>query len=206
MKKTKEVILETALALFNAKGLPQVTLRTIANEMEISQGNLTYHYKKREEIIEALYFQLVQKNNEAILTSQSDEVSLQTALNVTVLMAQNHYEYRFLLFDFMQVMRENKAIRQHYLTLGNEKKEQFRYLIETLVKKGLMRPEKLPDEYSYLYKRVRILNDFWLSAAETATGRITKKTIANYCEMVRQSFFPYLTAAGEEEYFAMTKK
>ena len=56
MKDTKEIIINTALKLFNTEGLSKVTLRTIANKMGISQGNLNYHFKKRDDIIEALYF------------------------------------------------------------------------------------------------------------------------------------------------------
>ena len=58
--KTRDKILQTALNLFNQHGVPNVTLRRIAAEMFISQGNLNYHFKHREDIIEALYFQLLE--------------------------------------------------------------------------------------------------------------------------------------------------
>ena len=64
MKNTKGTILNTALKLFNSQGLSKVKLRTIANNMGISQGNLNYHFKKREDVIETLYFRLVENINQ----------------------------------------------------------------------------------------------------------------------------------------------
>ncbi len=61
MKNTKEVIIAKALELFNKEGVQQTTLKKIAQALGISQGNLNYHYKIKQEIIEKLYFDLVDK-------------------------------------------------------------------------------------------------------------------------------------------------
>lgn len=53
MSKTKTRILNASLALFNEKGLKNTTLQLIAEEVEISVGNLAYHYKNKLEIIAA---------------------------------------------------------------------------------------------------------------------------------------------------------
>ncbi|MEM7371464.1 MAG: TetR/AcrR family transcriptional regulator [Bacteroidota bacterium] len=53
MSKTKERILEASLALFNYQGLKTTTLQIIANDVQISVGNLAYHYKNKQEIIAA---------------------------------------------------------------------------------------------------------------------------------------------------------
>ncbi len=197
--KTKDRILITALNLFNDKGLSQVTLRTIAQEMGISQGNLNYHFKKREEIIETLYFQLVEHIDKGIV-EQQDENSLSSFFKVFRVIMDNFYQYRFFLLDFVQIMRENKKIKTHYAQLNTIRTEQFQNLFVALIANDFIRKEELPHEYEYLYKRLQILINFWISNSATAKETLSKKSITYYYDVIGQSLYPYLTPQGKAEY------
>ncbi|MDO6759352.1 TetR/AcrR family transcriptional regulator [Tamlana sp. 2_MG-2023] len=200
MKKTKEIILENSLELFNSLGLSNVTLRTIANKMEISQGNLNYHFKKREDIIEALYFKLVKSIDNSMSSMQEFKNPFKSLVSISQTMMNNFYEYRFFLLDFVQIMRENKKIKIHYSKLITEREQQFSMLFNLLIENDLIREEILPNEYKNLYKRLQLLSDFWIADAEIFHSKLTKKSISTYSVVLMQSIFPYLTLKGQNEY------
>jgi AcrR family transcriptional regulator len=200
MKKTREIILDTSLELFNSLGLSKVTLRTIANKMEISQGNLNYHFKKREDIIETLYFQLVQNVDSSMSSMKEPKNPFQLLVSISQTIMFNFHEYRFFLLDFVQIMRENKKIRTHYTDLTIRRELQFLSLFNLLIENDLMRKEVLPNEYKNLYKRFQMLSEFWISDAEIHNSKIIKKTISTYSVILTQAIFPYLTLKGQKEY------
>ncbi|MFJ3482732.1 TetR/AcrR family transcriptional regulator [Pseudomonas sp. NPDC090202] len=53
--KTRDRILECALQLFNRQGEPNVSTLEIANELEISPGNLYYHFHGKEPLVMELF-------------------------------------------------------------------------------------------------------------------------------------------------------
>ncbi|MDP5170477.1 MAG: TetR/AcrR family transcriptional regulator, partial [Bacteroidia bacterium] len=75
--KTKVRILQTALKLYNEHGVynphgEQITARRIAAELNMSDGNLRYHFPSREDIVRGLYDELVEKLNTEFSTFSVD--------------------------------------------------------------------------------------------------------------------------------------
>ena len=54
MRKTKELILQTALRLFAQRGFEAVSVRDIAGELELTAPALYVHFKSKQAILEAI--------------------------------------------------------------------------------------------------------------------------------------------------------
>ena len=56
--KTKDRIVQTSIELFNRSGIVAVTTNHIAKELNISPGNLYFHFANKEEIIRQIFRQM----------------------------------------------------------------------------------------------------------------------------------------------------
>ncbi|NRB51528.1 MAG: TetR family transcriptional regulator [Saprospiraceae bacterium] len=200
--KTKDRILATSLKLFNERGLSQVTLRTIAKEMSISQGNLNYHFKKRQDIIKALYLQLVERMDQIFSGLLEMEIGLPLIFQSNAAMIEAFLDFKFFMLDFVQIMRENGEIHQHYLQLQVIRKQQFEGIVILLQQQGLLRAEEFEGEYSSLQKRMSIVGDFWISSSEVLDTDQTEQAV-QYKNILSEFIYPYLTPKGKQEFLAI---
>lgn len=200
--KTKDRILLTSLNLFNERGLSQVTLRTIAKEMGISQGNLNYHFKKRQDIIKALYLQLVNRMDNIFHNLMAMEIGLPLVFQSNAAMIEAFLDYKFFMLDFVQIMRENRDIQEHYLQLQEIRKQQFEGIVQLLQKQGVLRREEFEGEFSNLQKRMRIVGDFWISSSEVLDTNQEHQAL-EYKHILSEFIYPYLTPKGKKEFLAI---
>jgi len=105
-------ILETARKLFNETNTQTATTNHIAKAMNISPGNLHYHYKNREEIIRMLYVQL------------KEEMSLPVAELPKTIEALNEHEkllievqwkYRFFFRELLFLFSRDIELEKMYI-------------------------------------------------------------------------------------------
>jgi len=98
-RRTRERILETSLALFNARGAPQVTTAEIAGEMNISPGNLYYHFRNKEEIVGELCAQFEARLAPLFANPAGRRVDAEDLWLWLHLLLERMGEYRFILRD-----------------------------------------------------------------------------------------------------------
>ena len=197
MSNIKDEILKCSLRLFNENGISQVSLRNISSEMGISLGNLTYHFKKREEIVDALYLNMVDKLNKVISEHLGTKNQFQLLFEIPRATLSNFYEYRFLMLDFVLITRNHTSIGNHYRKLIEEREQQFETFIKDLVGAKLIREQLFENEYKYLFKNLRIVSDFWLSSSSIdKNGKASKKDVLEGTQLLENIIFPYLTHKG----------
>lgn len=197
--KTRDKILQTALNLFNKHGVPNVTLRRIAAEMFISQGNLNYHFKHREDIIEALYFQLLDAFNAEKEKLDTEEINFQFVMDSTRSGMEALFRYRFLMIDFNQNMRENPKIHEHFIQLEAVRKQTYLHSFNLAIDAGVMRAPAFKGEYEGLNERIRVFSDFWIASA-AVYNEPEETTVDKYHNLLVEMFFPYFTKEAQREF------
>ncbi len=104
MQKTKKKIIEQAIVLLNEQGFANLRLQQLAQKMSISAGNLTYHFPKKEDLVEALYEQFGVE-----LSAITKEFRTPSDLLSIRLQLQAFYDfqqrYRFFYLDLLELNR-----------------------------------------------------------------------------------------------------
>lgn len=202
MKDTRNKILTAARKLFNEEGLNNVTLRQIAKLLNISQGNLNYHFKLKEDILEALYFNLVEEMDWQLSSMNTQHSHLNSLYETSKLSMEIMYDYRFILIDYSYIMNTNSPIKSHYGELQKNRSNQFQLIFSELIKNGLIRPAEFDSEYPRLYERMNIVGDGWINVYTTFGA---EKSIGYYCDLLFEMIYTYLTDVGKQQYMAIKK-
>lgn len=201
MSQTRDRILGTALVLFNENGLANVSQRDITQKLGISPGNLTYHFKRKEDILAALYRQLVDRFSKMFGSMTDQRVSLIALMNFSEAIFELVWEYRFFFIDYVYLMNGNPEIAKHYAELMKQREGQFMITMVELKKEGLLNPEELQGQYEMLFRQLRITTDFFLSTQLPLTDPVELKR--QFLLQVIHLVHPYLTELGKSELNAL---
>ena len=98
-RDTRTQILVASLSLFNEKGEPNTTTNDIANEADISPGNLHYHFHKKSLLVDALVAEFQADVRRTLQPPTNDETTLDDFWAFLHLLLEVFTAYRFLMRD-----------------------------------------------------------------------------------------------------------
>ena len=140
-KSTKQKILDTARTLFNEMGYNTVSLRDIAKTVGISEGNLTYYFQKKENLME----ELLANGEDTFPTSLPQTLEELDAMFLDLQQTVQNNLYFFL--HYTQLSQISPKISQIQSTRYREMMEKLCHALQNLHGVGLLRGEAFPAEY-----------------------------------------------------------
>lgn len=206
MNQTKRLILDTALKLFNEKGLSNISLRDISDVLRISPGNLTYHFKQRDDIVKALYYEFVEEANNNFDKINPDQINIELMFHLVQKITTSRIKYLFLMRDFITVSNQLPEIKKHYSKILKKRSEQIISLMNIYREIGLIKNEDIENSYESFIERVFIVGNFWISYLELTNQKLSAKNIRKYFKINIRQIYPYLTAKGIKEWKLATQK
>ncbi|MGI9645956.1 MAG: TetR/AcrR family transcriptional regulator [Ilumatobacteraceae bacterium] len=191
---TRRRILDAALELFNRTGYAATSQTEIAATAGISQGNLTYHFPAKLDLVEALRddARVVLSRREA--PSTTDDVCTDYVHHVTSSM-ELVWRYRFLLRDRAQLtVRDLPRGAPPELAADLARLET---LIERFRDEGLLR-RTLDVDLEVLARSLWIVSRYWLDHLDEfeQLGEIEWSHHARGIDHHRAVLDPCLTAEG----------
>ncbi|WP_346828749.1 TetR/AcrR family transcriptional regulator [Pseudomonas abietaniphila] len=134
--KTRDRILECALLLFNRQGEPNVSTLEIANELEISPGNLYYHFHGKEPLVMEL-FERFQHELAPLLDPPADaRLDAEDYWLFLHLIVERLSHYRFLFQDLSNLASRLPKLARGIRNLLNSIKRTLASLLARLKTEG----------------------------------------------------------------------
>ncbi len=104
--KTRDRILATSLALFNEEGTGKVSGSRIAAELGMSQGNLHYHFRRKNEIVDRLVRRWEHDSEPVLAGPGAGLASIDDLWMFLHLAFEKICEYRFIYRDIDYLLGE----------------------------------------------------------------------------------------------------
>jgi AcrR family transcriptional regulator len=205
-RRTRERILETALALFNSRGEPGVTTSAIADEMSISPGNLYYHFKSKEKIVEAL-FAAFRAEIEATLAAPSKRApDAEDVWLFLHLVFEAIWRYRFIYRDVNDLIARHRLVQSQFRLILAHKQRTAAAILDGLRDSGAAALTRA--EIPVLAENMTLIASYWLSFeyAQRPRAELDANALARGAAHVMALAAPYLAPRERALFDQLTQR
>lgn len=159
--KTKDRIIHTALRLFNDEGEPNVTTNHIADEMDISPGNLYYHYRSKDDIIWQIFLNYEKKIKNILNQKDVNYTSMEDMWFYLHMVFEVIGEYRFLYRNLIQLMNRIEFLKRHFRHILALKSKTALTIMNKLAEVNKLNADK--QTIASLADQIALTATFWLN-------------------------------------------
>jgi AcrR family transcriptional regulator len=170
--RTRERILKVSLDLFNANGEANVTTGHIADELNISPGNLYYHFRNKDEIIHHLFADF-EREIDVSPAGITDVASAMEDLWLYLhMMFERIWQYRFLYRNLDDLVTRDAKLKSHFNIIIGHKRDAVLSMCRALADVGAMKAND--DEITALAENVLVVASYWLNYEHMRAGKNAK--------------------------------
>ncbi len=159
--RTRERIQKVSLDLFNQHGEANVTTGHIADELNISPGNLYYHFRNKDEIIQHLFADF-EKQIDIAPGPIADAASAMEDLWLYLhMMFERIWQYRFLYRNLDDLLSRDQKLKSHFNIIIGHKRDAVKSICAVLVDARAMRASS--TEIDALAENILVVASYWLN-------------------------------------------
>lgn len=196
MPATKHKIIEIAERLFFEQGIANIRLQQIADGAGISVGNLAYHFKNKDTIVQAVYEDLFSQMS-AILSQYTTNPRL-AGFNQQFSALYHFYQHNNFTFNnSWEIDRNYPEIRKEWLSAMNKVLLQLQKRIEFNINEGVLHTGPWKGAIEKLAQNLLLAVNCWIPQQMLRAKPVTEEL---YCQNLWSIIWPFLTEKGIAEY------
>jgi AcrR family transcriptional regulator len=190
-RHTQQIILDTAVELFNAWGTPEVSTNRIAAFCGVSRGHLHYHFHTKQDLVQCILMRIT-----AEMTSSWREDLLHPNLVRLAEMfgrqALLTHRYRFFFREQSYLLRSDPLLLRRYRELTQRRVGALEEFFLELDRRSALRLQGNRELARSLVRGTWIIADNWLNSVEFLEPALTLESIQAGYELILDIFRPYL--------------
>lgn len=197
MSSTVHKILAAALACFNRQGYANVRLQHIADEARMSIGNMTYHFRTKDDIVRALWAHL-EREQRASLDAFRVLPLFEDLERLMEHVFDLQARHAFLYLDTLEVMRAFPDLQTAYAQHLSWQIQQLGWALDFNRARGALEGHLLEGGRS-----LSLAKQFWSTAntwpySQSVAG-LPMGDYEDFRNLLWNLLFPYLTDMGQQE-------
>lgn len=195
--KTKERILLTSIELFNRSGVVAITTNHIAKAMNISPGNLYFHYDNKEEILEELFKRMAKETYDVWRPRRTKKVSPLEFINQNF---ELYWRFRFFHREMYALRRRDAQLAKMWRAHIAKMMKLMVILYRHWVKEGKMVKISEVSEMQYIAESLLAMATTFLQFFESAEKTPGKRSIDRGRHHVARLLLPYTAGETKDEF------
>ena len=163
--KTKDRIIHGALTLFNQNGERNITTNHIAAHLEISPGNLYYHFRNKEEIINGIFDNYAQELKVRFKPMAEEDQSTMPSVQIMLSYLDSIFElmwnYRFFYANLPDILSRDAKLKLKYTNAQQSLNDNLMSIMKGFRSSGVIALED--DELQALTKTLHLVASCWIN-------------------------------------------
>ncbi len=194
---TKQKIIDAAVQCFNREGIANIRLQQIADEASVALGNLTYHYRNKEAIVQDIWEQLVKKQKDLLAEFRILPL-FEDIERLMVRTFELQQTYRFFYIDTLEVMRAYPEIQAAHQQHIEWQVLQVEFAIRFNQSRGAFILEQWDGQFVCLARQFWLLTDLWMY--RQSVQNLKTDDFPDFKKMLWALFRPFFTDSGAAEF------
>lgn len=167
--KTCDKITHGSLALFNQFGERNMTTNHLAANLNISPGNLYYHFRNKEDIIRSI-FDLYESHLDAgFQPFQPNQLSMDLLVSYFDTMFETVWKFRFMYNNLPDILSRDDELARRYQQTQKEALARSCAILRGLRDGGILAIED--EQIQPLADTMRMIACFWIDYKQTHTHK-----------------------------------